>query len=327
MGVQMFNESRCYVNLTKYNNTENFFKETMESNPDKYKFVTFSFVLIVLVVSILYGIIWFEKFGSDKKRTIINQCVSSICWTLVFWQLTIQVSCIARMLLGPFSHLFCFWFVVLRRALLTRMLLLVDAITIVRYIFIFWLKNTGAFNDEFWMRCVNLWTTGFSIMISLAQAFFPNQKILLYNVCIGYHPENQTVSPNMNLSIEILSILLQFVLFFRIKIQKWQICYKLDSYQQSLKMLDLAVIESNYLLRFSQTIVVVMINVFFVISIIVGTLVQPCFLISRPHALFVPSSFLLLPTFVSLIMTCSLVILNPTIIKVLLREIKTNLCF
>ena len=327
MSVQLFNESRCFVNMTKLNNTNDFFKETLENNPNKNKFLIFCFILIFLVITVSYSIIWFEKHGSDKKRTIINRCVSSICGTLIIWQLTVQVSTMARILLGPFSHTCCFWFYVLRRALITRVFLLIDAITITRYIFIFWLKNPGAFNDEFWMRYVNLWTTWFCIMIPFVQAFFPNQKLMIYNICIGYHTESQTMSSTMNIGIEIPSIFFQLVLFFRIKIQKWQVCRKRESHQHSHKILDLAAIESGSLLHISQSLVLIIINIFFIFFIVIGTFGQPCFLISRPHTFLVPFSILLVPSLVSLVITCGLIIINPVILKVLFREIKTHVCF
>ena len=298
----------------------------MENNPDKYKFVSSSFFLIVLVVAVSFSIIWFEKFGSDKKRIIINQCVSSICWTLIVWQMTIQLSAIARMLFGPLPHSFCFWFYVLRRALITKMFLIINAVTITRYIFIFWLKNPGAFNDEFWMRFINIWTSVFCLMISFIQAFFPNQKLPLYNLCIGYHPDSQSATSSTNMCIEISTIVLQLGLFVKIKVQKWQICHKSQNHPQSHKMVELAAIETSSLINFSQTIVLVMVNVFFVFFIFIGILVQPCFLISRPDAFFVPSSLLLLPSLVSLLITGSLLILNPAIVKVIFRELKTNLC-
>jgi hypothetical protein len=31
----------------------------------------------------LYGFIWFERFGSDKKRTIINELLAFIGWNAI----------------------------------------------------------------------------------------------------------------------------------------------------------------------------------------------------------------------------------------------------
>ena len=150
---------------------------------------------------------------------------------------------------------------------------------------------------------------------------------MIYNICIGYHPESQTMSSTMNIGIEIPSIFFQLVLFFRIKFQKWQVCQKRESHQHSHKILDLAAIESGSLLHISQSLVLVIINIFFIFFIVIGTFGQPCFLISRPHAFLVPFSILLVPSLVSLVLTCGLIIINPVILKVLFREIKTHVCF
>ncbi len=39
----------------------------------------------------LYSIIWFERFGSDEKRTLLNMLFSMICWTCIGFCLCIQV--------------------------------------------------------------------------------------------------------------------------------------------------------------------------------------------------------------------------------------------
>jgi hypothetical protein len=38
-----------------------------------------------------FGIIWFENFGSDKKRTVINKLISSLSSVLIVWNVTVQL--------------------------------------------------------------------------------------------------------------------------------------------------------------------------------------------------------------------------------------------
>jgi hypothetical protein len=45
--------------------------------------IVLSVLLSLIVLPSLYGIIWFERFGSDSKRTLINQLFASVCWYLM----------------------------------------------------------------------------------------------------------------------------------------------------------------------------------------------------------------------------------------------------
>ena len=42
-------------------------------------------ILSVLTSAATFGIIWFERFGSDLKRMFTNKMVSSICWSILAW--------------------------------------------------------------------------------------------------------------------------------------------------------------------------------------------------------------------------------------------------
>jgi len=126
---------------------------TSDENPYKYITIVIQVFLIILNVHIFYSIIWYERYGTDNKRTIVNKFVSGICWTGICWNLTVQVIIIIRFWLGPFNYYACFWYILSRRTLTTVGVMLMNAITIIRYIFIFWLKNPAIFNDDFWSRC------------------------------------------------------------------------------------------------------------------------------------------------------------------------------
>ena len=58
-------------------NEENFYSTLMETNVWKVVAVGYAIVSIIVQVVLLYGIIWFERFGSDKRRTLLNMLVSS----------------------------------------------------------------------------------------------------------------------------------------------------------------------------------------------------------------------------------------------------------
>ena len=55
-----------------------------------------STVWTVLNIALYYGIIWFERFGSDKPRTLINQLFASVCWSGMFWMFLVQIPFVIR---------------------------------------------------------------------------------------------------------------------------------------------------------------------------------------------------------------------------------------
>jgi hypothetical protein len=63
----------------------------------------FAIVTIIVVTPLAFGIIWYEKFGSDKKRTLINKLFSSFCFGIIAWNLIIQTFTVVRFIHGPYS--------------------------------------------------------------------------------------------------------------------------------------------------------------------------------------------------------------------------------
>ena len=63
---------------------DDFFGEMYETRPSKIWILVFSLILTPVNVLLLYSVIWYERFGLDLKRTLVNQAVSSMCcWGLV----------------------------------------------------------------------------------------------------------------------------------------------------------------------------------------------------------------------------------------------------
>jgi len=46
----------------------------------KIVFFTLSHLLNVINCLLFYGIIWYERFGTGHRRTLLNKIVSLICW-------------------------------------------------------------------------------------------------------------------------------------------------------------------------------------------------------------------------------------------------------
>ena len=141
----------------------------------------------IVTLPLIIGIIRFE--WDHHNRTLINQLVSSLMWSLMAWILIYQLFTLLIFIFGPVKiSTFCIVFAYSRNALIMIMLLLQNAILIVRYIFIFHLKNPTALQDDFWKLFINIWITVFSILIQYVYSYQPGKHILIYYICQGEYP-------------------------------------------------------------------------------------------------------------------------------------------
>jgi hypothetical protein len=100
-------------------------------------------------------------------------------------------------------------------------MMLLNATTFLRYVFVFWLKNPGAFNDEFWHIFINIWVVSFSFVFQLPQAIAPSIGLIDYHVCTGENPTYLLLIPPFNKSyVEIFGIFLQIYVYTKIRIFK-----------------------------------------------------------------------------------------------------------
>ena len=68
---------KMYQNQT---NSSDFFEELYQNRSSKIVIMIISTILTPVNVLLLYSVIWFEHYGSDLKRTLINKAVTSMCW-------------------------------------------------------------------------------------------------------------------------------------------------------------------------------------------------------------------------------------------------------
>ena len=100
------------------------------------------------------------------------------------------------------------------------LLLIVDAIIIVRYIFVFKLKNPAAFHDDFWFVFATVWIHSFSVLTNGSWYYFGmDQQPFSYYMCTGRNPFE--LLPTQKSSkvygvVETASALLNIVLYTKI---------------------------------------------------------------------------------------------------------------
>ncbi len=214
------------MDLNKFNfsppvDPNNCFELLDSSNSYKHISIVLSALSTLLCIPAFYSIIWFEKFDSDHYRTIINRIVSSMSWNGIVWFILVQNLFTIRFAVGPLPSWICFGQFIAQKVIITNFMMLLNATTFLRYVFVFWLKNPGAFNDEFWHIFINIWVVSFSFVFQLPQAIAPSIGLIDYHVCTGENPTYLLLIPPFNKSyVEIFGIFLQIYVYTKIRIFK-----------------------------------------------------------------------------------------------------------
>ena len=60
---------------------EDYFSYLLQSKFERRVSLYISIIVLIVGPPMLFSIVWFENFGSDKKRTLLNRLVAMNCWT------------------------------------------------------------------------------------------------------------------------------------------------------------------------------------------------------------------------------------------------------
>ena len=130
--------------------SEDFFNELYANRPSKFASLAVGCLLTVINVILLYGIIWFEHYGVDLKRTLINKSISSLCWSGIVSETIWFGLNFIRYSTGPLPPSICWIKTGLVYTNGMVQLLLMDVYLITKYLYIFVLKNPASVEDDFW---------------------------------------------------------------------------------------------------------------------------------------------------------------------------------
>ena len=166
-------------------NSSDFFRVVSEDNPYKNVSIVAFTILAALIIPLLYGIFWFERFGSDTKRIFSNMLVVSTCWKVIECGIFVQSPCVIRYIWGPLPTHLCFFLAIVQSSVILDFFLLFDAMALARYAFIFWMKDPDNFQDQFWHRFTLTWIKCFSLLFQSAWHMTAKRQPMGYYICAG----------------------------------------------------------------------------------------------------------------------------------------------
>lgn len=171
------------MNIT--NSDDVIFQTVFEWNASKIIEIWASVINVIFVSPFFYYAIWYEKFGANHCRSLINQLMSSICASCLAYILFVQTLDTMVTAFGPFSLMFCHFRRLIRSSISQQIFLMTTAISIVKYIFLFVLKTPPNIYMEFWTTYITLWTLIFSFMCQFVTQFLPGRDPINIHLCSG----------------------------------------------------------------------------------------------------------------------------------------------
>jgi hypothetical protein len=192
----------------------------LQDRPSKTAAIVFSIILTLTDALLLYGVIWFQNFGPDHGRTLVNRIFTSFCWTCMV-ALFIGATDVIRYITGPFPKIVCHIIVIFKNMVRTEILLFYDLMAISRYILIFHRNNPTALDEQFWNQFIYLTITIASLIINFVYQMLPTKKDSFYYICCGQDPDQDSELPRKREGLFLLlSFILQLFINTRIMILK-----------------------------------------------------------------------------------------------------------
>jgi len=143
---------------------------------------------------------------------------SYICWTAFQCGFTVMAVDVIKHLVGPLPQSICFLQAVFRSSVTSDFLLYYDAIILVRFLYIFVLKNPAAFCDEFWIRFLNIMIKSYSLIAQTTWHLMAKRQPIAYYICSGIDPNSDDPdSVKVYGIIECSSFLLHLIIFVRVR--------------------------------------------------------------------------------------------------------------
>ena len=145
----------------------------------------------VLSLISMSGLIWYERYGNHRYRTVINQLFSTLSWIVVWYLLLVYIPEGTRYMIGPLNETFCELHNLLKNALICSFLVTLDCISLLRHAFIFNWKHFAVVNDDLMARFVNGTISVLGLWMALVKRLSFGSMHIHYFLCAGKNPNER----------------------------------------------------------------------------------------------------------------------------------------
>ena len=123
--MKNFSENIIQENLLSEND---FFAEMYSESVLLQGTLATFFIGTALSLVSMSGLIWYERYGNHRYRTLINQLFSTLSWIVVLYILLVYIPEGTRYMIGPLNETFCEFHNLFKNALIASFLVTLDCI-------------------------------------------------------------------------------------------------------------------------------------------------------------------------------------------------------
>jgi hypothetical protein len=175
--------------------TENFYSSLLQWDLLKWINVLLNIFILFVGPSLLYIVIWYERYGADLMyRTLLNQLLSHLCYMELFTCVMTRINYFGIFCFGQVPGFYCNASIFFGRFSLVVTLSQITIRQILKYLYIFKWKNIVGLNDNFFALFVTLVNLFLSTVFVFATYFlgFHNDE-LDYHICTGRRPQENVL--------------------------------------------------------------------------------------------------------------------------------------
>jgi hypothetical protein len=203
---------------------ETVFTAVYEWSASKTLNILLSICSILFITPWLYYMIWYERYGANHRRTLINQFAASHSYYAVFYILVGQSLEVMLTTFGPFGDYACHFQEFLQGVMTFQFLHIFTFIFTVKYFYIFVLRNPSGIDEEFWCFFLNMWSLLISCLTQFVYQFMPGRHPIKFYICCGKF-DNLLSSENAKINyaqICYLSLAVIWYMFAAIRISQFK---------------------------------------------------------------------------------------------------------
>ena len=178
---------RNFLSKMKKSNSTSIYADFYMGIPEIFG-LFFSFLTITIVNLSFYAIIWYERFGTNQNRTLINQFITSACWIAIAHNILLQIPEVIISFGFPMGQLFCGSSLILKNTIIMHYASHAAAISVVKYLYIFVFKNPSDKHDAFWCYFINSVIFIHAFLSQFVFYFLPGKNPYLYYICSRTYP-------------------------------------------------------------------------------------------------------------------------------------------
>ena len=184
-----------------------------ENNPSKIIGLIFAIAVSIVTTPLVYLVILYEK--ENPYKTLLSQVFCNILTIGIFYVILVEIPDYALYIYGPLPECICYVEIMLRGGITIQQLILTNAVIIVRYIFLFHVKNPTATQHDYWTLFLVVWSLACAIVSSTVFLFLPGNNPNYFYICLGKIPnthKNSKTKTNILLIVIILVTLIIHVI-------------------------------------------------------------------------------------------------------------------